>query len=441
MKQRNIRLMVMLCALFTSTISVADDVMQLFAMSLKNDPQLLAESASRQAVAELKEQARASFLPQIGLTANTGHIWQNIASQSFVAGSRDYGDHGYALSLTQSIYRHQNYVQRAQSDIAIASAQANYRVVEQALIVRVAEHYFTVLGRQDSVIFAKAELESIAQQLEQTQQRFDVGLATITDVVESQAAYDFANASLISAHNDLANSHERLREISGQYSDSLVPLKSESPLVSPDPEDSEQWRDIALAQNPNLAVAQANVDNATKNIELQKSGHYPSLDLVGKKSYTFQSDSSFGSSSKTHQESISLQLNVPIYTGGNVRSKTREASFRLDQAVQQQEQQRRAAIRQSREAYNGVMSGISRVNALKQAVVSGEKALESTEVGYEVGTRTTVEVLNIRSALFKARRDYADSRYAYILSGLRLKQAAGTVSVDDLAQINQWLAH
>lgn len=439
MKLSNLHLIGLVVLSCLSTTSYADDLLGLFTASLKSDPQLLAEQASRHAVLELKEQTKANFLPQVGLTANKGHIWQDIASSSFVGGSRDYGDHGYALSITQSVYRHQNYVQRAQSDIAIESAQASYNTVEQALIIRVAEHYFEVLGQQDNVEFAHAELKSIAEQLEQTTQRFDVGLATITDVVESQAAYDFANASLIAAENDLANSHERLREISGYYPELLSSLKSESPLVSPEPADSEQWRKIALAQNPSLAVAQANVDNAEKGIELQKSGHYPSVNLVGQKNYSSQSDSSFGGSSKTHQESLSLQLTIPIYSGGSVQSKTREAGFRLDQAIQNQEQQRRAVIRQSREAYNGVISGISRVKALKQAVVSGEKALESTVVGYEVGTRTTVEVLNIRTALFKARRNYASSRYAYILSSLRLKQAAGTVSIDDLDLINQWL--
>ncbi|NQZ53310.1 MAG: TolC family outer membrane protein [Piscirickettsiaceae bacterium] len=425
-------------ALF-STASVAEDLMQIFTLSLKSDPQLLAEAASRQAVGELDSQAHAAFLPQIDFSANNGKVWQDTSSQSFVGGDREYNDHGYNLSITQPVYRRQNFVQQAQADISIEGAQASYQIAEQALIIRVAEQYFDLLGRQDDVDFAITEREAIAQQLEQTKQRFEVGIATITDKAESQAAYDLANAEVINAENELANSKERLRETSGSYHDTLDVLQDETPLISPEPEDIEQWSVVALAQNPSLVVARTSVENASQNIELQKSGHYPSLDVIGQKSYSSQSDSSFGGSSKTHQDSISLQLKLPIYAGGGVQSRSREAGYRLDQTMQNEEQQRRLVLRQTREAYNGVMSGISRVKALKQAVISSEKALESTEAGYEVGTRTTVDVLNVRSALFRAKRDHASSRYVYILSSLRLKQAAGTVSVDDLAQINKWL--
>lgn len=425
-------------ALF-STATMAEDLMHIFAQSLKSDPQLLAEAASRRAVGELDSQAQAQFLPKIDFGANNGKVWEDTSSQSFVGGDREYNQHGYNLSITQPVYRRQNFIQQAQAEISIEGAQASYQIAEQALIVRVAERYFDLLGRQDDVAFAIAEREAIAQQLEQTEQRFEVGIATITDKSESQAAYDLANAEVISADNELANSKERLRETSGSYYDALDVLQVETPLVSPEPEDIEQWSAVALEQNPSLVVARTLVENANQNIELQKSSHYPSLDVVGQKSYSSQSDSSFGGSSKTHQDSITLQFNLPIYAGGGVQSRSREASYRLDQAMQNEEQQRRAVLRQSREAYNGVMSGISRVKALKQAVISNQQALESTEAGYEVGTRTTVDVLNVRRDLFRAHRDYANSRYDYILSSLRLKQAAGTVSIDDIAQINRWL--
>lgn len=284
-----------------------------------------------------------------------------------------------------------------------------------------------------------AEREAIALQLEQTIQRFDVGMVTITDVAESRAAHDLADAEVINAENEVANSKERLRETSGAYIDELASLKEESPLVTPDPEDINQWTTVALSQNPNLVVAHKNVENARQDIELQKSGHYPSLDLVGQKDYSSQSNTSLNGSRKTHQDSISLQFNLPLYEGGSINSRSREATHRLDQAMQNEEEQRRAVKRQTRESYNSVLSGISRVKALKQAVISSEKALESTEAGYEVGNRTTVEVLNVRRSLFGAHRDYAQARYDYIVDILRLKQAAGTVSTDDLNRINQWL--
>lgn len=433
---------VALTGLFVATLlssnSWAEDLMQVYNLALQSDPQLLAEAASRQAVSELDAQARARFLPEVGLSANNGRVWQDTSAQNF-GGDREYNSHGYTLSITQPVYRRQNFVQQKQADIAIEGADASYQIAEQALVVRVSERYFDYLGSQDDLTFAIAEREAIAQQLEQTQQRYDVGIATITDVAESQAAYDLANAAVITAENELANAAERLRETTGSYLEELSLLQADTPLVMPEPTDINQWSEVSLQQNPNLLVASSEVDNARQTIALQKSGHYPSLNLVGQSSYSSQSDSNFGGSSKTHQDSISLQFNLPIYAGGGIESRSREAGHRLDQAMQNEEQQRRAVMRQTREAYNGVMSGISRVKALKQAVISNEKALESTEAGYEVGTRTTVDVLNVRRDLFRARRDYAQSRYDYIVNTLRLKQAAGSVSVNDLAQINQWL--
>lgn len=416
----------------------AENLIDVFELSLSSDPQLLAEAASRQAVGELDDQATANFLPQVDLTANTGKTWVDASSQSF-GGQTEYNDHGYTLSLVQPLYRRQNFVQKEQADIFIEGADASYVAAEQSLIVRVSERYFGVLGAEDDLTFALAEREAIAKQLEQTQQRFDVGMATITDTTEAQAAFDLANAAVIAAENALANANEQLRETSGKYINELTGLQSDSPLVSPEPEDINQWSQTALVQNPSLMVAKSNVDSAAQTIELQKSGHYPSLDLVAQKNYASQSDGNFSGSSKTHTEAIGLQFNLPIYAGGAVVSRTREAGYRLDQAMQNEEQQRRFVTRQTRESFNGVMSGISRVQALKQAVVSNEKALESTQAGYEVGTRTTVDVLDARRNLFSARRDYARSRYDYILNTLRLKQAAGIVTVEDLVQINSWL--
>ncbi len=429
---------ILVAALFSQTSSAAD-LMDIFTMSLKSDPQLLAQAASRLATNELDAQAQARFLPEVTFGANTGRVWQDTSSQVTSNGKFDYNSHGYTLSITQPVYRKENFVLQHQADIAIESAEASYIIAEQDLILRVAESYFDLLARQDDLMFAKAEREAISKQLEQMNERFEVGIATITDVVESQAAYDLANAEVISAENELANSKERLREVSGTYQDDLAILKQETPLVSPVPENIEEWTTVAIKQNPSLWVANSAVEDAGQNIELQKAGHHPTLDIVGQKSYDSQRQISLGGSVKSHQDSLSLQLNVPIYSGGSVVSQTRQATYQLDQAMQQQEQQRRTVMRQSREAYNGVMSGISRVKALRQAVVSGEKALESTEAGYEVGTRTTVDVLDSRRDLFAALRDYANARYQYILSTLRLKQAAGTITVNDLQEINQWL--
>lgn len=435
---------ILLSTLLMSANSVAEDLIAVYQLALKNDPQILAEYASQLATSELDAQSIANFLPTLGLSATTNRNRQDTSFSGLggsldLGGQRNFNTHGYSLTITQPLYKKQNYIQQDQAAIAIEQAAANYALVQQELVIRVAERYFDVLARLDDEVFALAEREAIDLQLEQTKQRFDVGIATITDVVESQAAYDLAHATVISAENEVKNSKERLREPLGHYVDTLATLKDDTELVRPQPEDIEQWSNTALIQNPAIIVAQLAVEDSKQTIKLQKSGHHPTLDLVGQQTYNSSSDGGFGGS-KTSQSILGLQFNVEFDVNGQVRSQTRQAEHRLNQAMQNVEQQRRSVLRQSREAYNGVISGISRVEALKQAVVSNEKALESTEAGYQVGTRTTVDILNVRRDLFRARRDYASSRYDYILSTLRLKQATGSIEQTDLEQINQWLS-
>ncbi|HAD32424.1 MAG TPA: type I secretion protein TolC [Methylophaga sp.] len=429
---------VFFAAVFSRPAWAVQDLVDIYNLSVQSDPILMAQAASLLATSELEDQADAAFLPQVDMVANNSKVWTDSSSQRF-GGSSEYNDHGYTLSLVQPIYRRNNFVQSRQATIAIEGATADYQFVEQDLIVRVAERYFAVLGAEDDLSFALAELEAIEKQLEQAEQRFEVGLATIIDVTEARAAYDLATAAVIEAENLLANAREALRETAGQYPSELAELKEETPLVKPEPENIDEWSEQAIVMNPVLLSANSNVGLAKENIEFERSGHYPTLDLVAQKGYTSQSDSNLSGSNKTHQKILGLQINIPIYAGGVVNSRTREASFRLDEAMQNEEEQRRAIIRQTRAAYNSVMSGVSRVNALQQAVYSNKKALESTEAGFDVGTRTTVDVLNARRELFSALRDYSRSRYEYVVNTLRLKQAAGIVSVNDIEQINQWL--
>ena len=427
-------------AVLSSSMSRADDLIEVFERALTSDPQLLAEAASQRAVSELDSQATARFLPQISLSANNGKVRRRSSAMTF-GGNNEYNSHGYTLSLIQPIYRPESLIKSTQAEIAIETAQANYMIAEQDFLLRVAEQYFNFLARQDEVGFAVAKKEANTKQLEQVQLRFDLGLATITDLSESQAGLDLANADLILAFNALDNSKEYLRETSGLYWERLAPLQNEIPLVKPEPENIEQWVKAALVNNLSLRVAKKLKEDAEQVISLERSGHFPSLDLVGEKSYTSQSESNFGGSTKVHQDTLSLRFKLPLFEGGNVLSKTREARHRMDQAMQNEEKHRRLVIRQSREAYNGVVSGISRVKALRQALLSGKQALVSTEAGYEVGTRTTVDVLNVRRDFFKAKIDYSSSMYDYILSSLRLKQSAGTLRRNDLVLINQWLEH
>lgn len=309
--------------LFGRPAWAVQDLVDIYNLSVQSDPILMAEAASQRATAELADQADAAFLPQVDMVANNSRVWSDSSSQRF-GGTSEFNDHGYTLSLVQPIYRRNNFVQSRQADIAIEGAAANYQFVEQELIVRVAERYFAVLGAEDDLSFALAELEAIEKQLEQADQRFEVGLATITDVSEARAAFDLATAALIEAENLLANAREALRETAGQYPGELAELKDDAPLIKPEPENIDEWSERAIAMSPVLLAASSNVGLAKENIEFERSGHFPTLDLVAQKGYTSQSDSNLSGSNKTHQKIIGLQVNIPIYAGGVVNSRTRK---------------------------------------------------------------------------------------------------------------------
>jgi outer membrane protein len=304
--------------------------------------------------------------------------------------------------------------------------------------MRVATRYFLVLGAQDNLDFVQADKQAIERTLDQAQQRFEVGLAAITDTLEAQARYDIAVSDEINAEQLLADSREALRELTDVLPEAPEILKPEIPLLAPDPANQDQWVSAAVEQNPLVLAARAATETAKQEIQVQRSGHYPSLDVTADYSYL---DIRFGGEvdQKRNDSAIGLELNLPLYQGGQVSSRTRQSRELYNQAREQQLQQRRLTERQTRNNYNGVMSGISKVKALKNAVRSNEKAVEAAEAGFEVGTRTIVDVLDAQRELLRARRDHARSRYDYLLDTLRLKQATGILEETDLAQINDWL--
>ncbi|MFZ5593194.1 MAG: TolC family outer membrane protein [Pseudomonadota bacterium] len=284
----------------------------------------------------------------------------------------------------------------------------------------------------------RAEKEAIGRQLEQTGQRFDVGMVAMTDVNEAQARYDLATSQEVDAQNSLSGNREALREVTGTLPELLRSLSEEIPLVSPYPQDIEKWVDTALKQNFQLISAQAATEVASQTIDLQRSGHYPVVDAVASHGYTKFSGGAFGAR-ETLDSAIGLQLSVPLYQGGAVNSRIREAQYRLNQAKETQEQQTRATSRQVRDSYLNVAASISRIGALKQAVVSSQSALRTTDAGMEAGTRTTIDVLNAQRDLYRAKRDLSRARYDYLVNTLRLKQAAGMISLADLEQVHGWL--
>lgn len=418
----------------------AEDLLGTYKLAVQNDPQLQQAIASHQADLENKPQSLAQLLPDFSVSANTIYNAQDLkySNPLFNSGARVFNSHGYSATLTQPIFHENLFVQYEESGIRVLQSNAELLSAEQDLIVRVSQAYFNVLQAEDGLRFARAEKNADEKQLEQTKQRFKVGLLAITDVHEAQASYDLAVAKEIQATNQLANTREALRQITGRYLASLAPLGENMPLIIPAPEDIDKWTDIALEKNLDLVAARHATEVALDEVRRQRAGHYPTLDMVMNSSNTVQAGGAFGAFS-VNSDSVALQLNVPIFQGGMVASLTRQAQDKFIQAQQAQEQQRRAAVNQTRQAFLGVQSNISLVKAYKQAIVSNSSALEATEAGLEVGTRTTVDVLNARSNLFSARFDYAQSRYNYIISTMQLKQAGGALTDDDVLTVNRWL--
>ncbi len=415
----------------------ATDLLQVYDQAAQSDPQLAAADNAFKAASEAKPQARALILPSVGASASYSRVRADITKTSFGAPRAvTFNNKSYSLNLSQVLYNRDYFVQLKQADAQVAQAAAQFSAAKQDLITRVAQTYFAVLGAADSVEFAHAEKEAINRQLEQARKRFEVGMIAITDVHEAKAAYDSSRASEIAAQNDLANAQEALREVTGKQDSQLAKLGDHMPLVTPHPDKMADWTRTALDQNLQLISAEQASRVSKEQIERNRSGHYPSLNLVA--SHTFNDTGGLFVRAET-DNSVGIQLNVPIYQGGGVSSRVRQAAYSYEQSKDVIEQTRRSVLRQTRDAYRGVLTGISRVEALQQAVVSNESALEATEAGFEVGTRTIVDVLLAQSNLFRAKRDYAQARYSYILNTLQLKQAAGTLSVDDIRLINGWL--
>ena len=344
------------------------------------------------------------------------------------------------------MFRWDQWVNLKQAEKRVAQAEADYEAAQQDLIIRVATRYFDVLAAEDVLTSIHADRQAIARQLEQARQRFEVGLIAITDVQESQAAYDQAIASEIGAKRSLATARELLREITGEYVSVLSAPTEDLPLLSPNPSDEQSWIDLALAQNLALVSSRLDEEIARKEISFRRTGHYPSIDLIASTSSqdtdadrNVDNGPFFPADSDFDNDSIRLQVTVPLFAGGGTTSRVREAVYLHRASIEQLQRVSRETERATRDAYLGVLAEISRVNALNQAVQSSQTALEATQAGFEVGTRTIVDVLNSQRDLYTAITNYYASRYAYLGNVLLLKQAAGTLRIEDLEEIDRWL--
>jgi len=424
--------------LLISLPAQAENLLDIYQRAKQNDPVFRAAEQAFFATREIKAQSKALFLPVLNLSGDYNRIYQNYRNTN---NEQTYTSYGYTLNLRQAIFHKDYLVQYKQADLQVAQAAARFNSAAQDLIVRAADAYFQVLAALDNLRFVQAEKKAIGEQLNQTKQRFKVGLTAVTDVHEAQARYDQSVAQEIQARNRVATSRENLRELIGESPRSLATLAREVPLTPPDPQDADTWVQTAEEHSLPLIVAEKARQIAREEIEHRKSGHYPSLDLVASAGRSTTDGGAFVTfTGRTIDDArIGLQLNLPLYQGNLVVSQTRQAEHQYAQAKEEYIRQQRLTEKNTRTAYLNVLSNISTVKAFKQALKSARTALKATEAGYKVGTRDAVEVLNSRREVFRAERDYAKARYTYIVQTLRLRQAAGILTEADLTAINKWL--
>ena len=413
----------------------AQDLIDIYRLALKQDVEIKIAESEFQAARESLPIARSNFKPQIDFSASVLQTDTDIS----IIGSNSKLTSGYSINLSQSLFNAESLATIDAAEATVAKARAELEVSRQDLIVRVVRDYFNILGAQDDVEFAQAEETAIARQLEQAQKRFEVGLIAITDVREAQAQYDSALARIILAENLLDNARQALEVIIAQPpSPDLARLSDRLELLLPDPAQSQPWVEIALQNNRSLLAALATQQVAADERQIANNSRYPTLDLTA--SYSDSSIENDPLPNNDQQDAaLALLLNVPLYTGGRISAERSQAEAVYQSARNAALLQKRLTSQNTRVAYLGVISDISQVKALKQALKSTTTALEATEAGFDVGTRTSVDVMISVRATYGAQRDYARARYDYLINTLRLQLAVGLLSTDDLEQINGWL--
>lgn len=409
----------------------AENLIDIYNLAKDNDQILQAAYQEHCAQLEALPQARAVLLPEVAAISDSSKY--DYESSNAVS---KYNTWGYGLKITQPIFRMDYWNKLSQAKEQTKMAFANLADVEQDLLLRVAKQYFDILKAKDDVHFAKIEQESNAKHLEQTKQRYKVGLTAITDVHEAQARYDSSFAKVIATENTLENVHEQLRVITGTNIAKLASLKEKIELPTPQPANYEKWVQVATEKNWKLQAARYNLVISRQKIQAERSNYYPKVQIESNIGKAKNEAPAFGLYTNRN---VALTLNLSLFNGGLTYSKTRQAAYNYEKASRDLEGQYRNVESTTRQSYNNVATLLSKIQALKQAIISNASALKATQAAYEVGNRTIVDVLDTHSALIKAEKDYAEARYDYLIQSLSLKQAAGTLSVEDLQHINAWL--
>ena len=443
MRTPKLRLAVIAVAAAFAADAAAIDFLQTYRLARQNDPTFASARSGLEAGLEKLPQGRALLLPVINGTANTN--WNDGENRN-TGVSRQFNSNGYNITLTQPLFRWQNIVQYKQSEFQVLQSEAQFGQATQDLIVRAAQAYFEVLAAQDNLDFIGANKIAIAEQLAQAKRNFEVGTATITDTNEAQARYDLATAQEIAGQNALEVAVRALQQIIGPIPDKLTPLKAVA-MTTPVPNVMDEWANAARLNNFVVRGNEAVFEIATREIERQRAGHYPTVDVVASTQENTNENLAAAAALATgtrptiSQNIVGLQFALPIFAGGSVLSRTREAVALREKARQDLEASKRAAEFNARQSYLNVTNGLAQVKALEQALVSSETSLQSNRVGYEVGVRINIDVLNAQQQVFQTKRDLARARYDTILNGLRLKSAAGSLTENDVELVNALLGY
>jgi outer membrane protein len=423
----------------------AADLIDIYKAARGSDAVYGAARAAWSAGQEKLPQGRAGLLPQVSVSASTQYNdrdirFRNPASPAAVG---QFNSNAVTLSLTQPLFRAQNYTQYEQAKTQVTQADIQLALAAQDLVLRVAQAYFDVLLAQNNVGLAAAQKAAIAEQLAQAKRNFEVGTATITDQHDAQARYDLTVSQEIAAQSDLEIKRRVVEQLIGKPAPVLATLAGTRFALSlPEPNNMDAWVQDASQSSLQIQLSEAGLTFASQEVTRNRGGHLPTLDAVASYSEAGSGSGITGgpnSGTDITTKVIGLQLALPLYQGGLTSSRVREALANEDKARQDLENARRSAVLAARQSFLGVTNGMAQVNALQAALVSSQSSLDSTRLGLEVGVRTQVDVLNAQQQLYTTRRDLAQATYNYILSLLKLKAATGRLAEDDLLQVNAWL--
>jgi outer membrane protein len=439
---RTTLLATLIAGAFVSLNAHAVDLLQVYQEALANDAPYASARASLAAGREKETQGRSGLLPQIGVTGNYGRNNLDLNAGGIDVPTRDFSANGYTIALSQPLFRLANWETYQEGKLSVAASEAQFAQAQQDLIVRVAQAYFDVLASQDALESVRAQKTAITEQLASAKRNFEVGTATITDTHEAQARYDLAVAQEIAAVNDLEIKRTALLQITGKAPGALAPMVKGVKLNTPEPAVIDKWVTSAETQNYGVVGSQLALEIAQREIKRNRAGHYPTVDLVASRNHANQGASATtAAGTVANTNTVGVQWAIPIFSGFAVDSKVRESIALEDKARADLENARRVAAQGARQAFLGVNAGLAQVRALEAAEVSSQSALESNRLGYQVGVRINIDVLNAQQQLYSTQRDLSKARYDTIVNGLRLKSAAGTLKEDDLMQVNSMLQH